>query len=222
MWWTWHINSIIAYPIMKVLLFLPLVILQAIVYSLLLLFLHPRPEPRTMSLVETVSLCSRAGFLFVSCLTIWSLCYWLWNFNCTLLVFIRRCSSFAVFRTISSTYCGCWLVPGYQQWTPVMITSLLTVLHSQPTPSPGLIIHRVHKTKLVTFFITCTCKPKDFMVMIVSGTVLLPCLKNNRKKKHFLGCQCTAVFILADQNSLHTNFSFYLEQWGLNWFNKFN
>ena len=111
MWWTWHIISIITYPILKVLLFLPLVILQAIVYSLLLLFLHPRPEPRTMSLVETVSLCSRAGFLFVSCLTIWSLCYWLWNFNCTLLVIIRRCSSFAVFRTISSTYCGCWLVP---------------------------------------------------------------------------------------------------------------
>lgn len=32
------------------------VILQAIVYSLLLLFLHPRPEPRTMSLVETVAM----------------------------------------------------------------------------------------------------------------------------------------------------------------------
>lgn len=31
-----------------------LVVLQAIVYSLLLLFVHPRPEPRTMSLVETV------------------------------------------------------------------------------------------------------------------------------------------------------------------------
>ena len=118
MWWTWHIISIIAYPILKVLLFLPLVILQAIVYSLLLLFLHPRPEPRTMSLVETVSLCSGAGFLFVSCLIIWSLCYWLWNFNCTLLVFIRRCCSFAVFRTISNTYCGCWLVPNHQQWSP--------------------------------------------------------------------------------------------------------
>lgn len=34
---------------------LPLtVVLQAIVYSLLLLFIHPRPEPRTKSLVETV------------------------------------------------------------------------------------------------------------------------------------------------------------------------
>jgi len=30
------------------------VVLQAIVYSLLLLFVHPRPEPRTKSLVETV------------------------------------------------------------------------------------------------------------------------------------------------------------------------
>ena len=119
MWWTWHIISIIAYPILKVLLFVPLVILQAIVYSLLLLFVHPRPEPRTMSLVETVSLCSRAGFLFVSCLTSErSLCYWFWHFNCALLVFIRRCCSFSVFRTISSTYCGCWLVPNHQQWSP--------------------------------------------------------------------------------------------------------
>jgi len=32
------------------------VILQAIVYSVLLLFVHPRPEPRTMSLVETVAM----------------------------------------------------------------------------------------------------------------------------------------------------------------------
>lgn len=32
------------------------VVLQAIVYSLLLLFLHPRPEPRTQSLVETVAM----------------------------------------------------------------------------------------------------------------------------------------------------------------------
>ena len=32
------------------------VILQAIVYSVLLLFVHPRPGPRTMSLVETVCL----------------------------------------------------------------------------------------------------------------------------------------------------------------------
>lgn len=32
------------------------VVLQAIVYSLLLLFIHPRPEPRTKSLVETVSM----------------------------------------------------------------------------------------------------------------------------------------------------------------------
>ena len=30
------------------------VVLQAIVYSLLLLFVHPRPEPRTKSLTETV------------------------------------------------------------------------------------------------------------------------------------------------------------------------
>lgn len=40
------------------------VILQAIVYSLLLLFLHPRPEPRTNSLVETVSMvCVTVGFV---------------------------------------------------------------------------------------------------------------------------------------------------------------
>lgn len=32
------------------------VVLQAIVYSLLLLFLHPRPEPRTQSLVETTAM----------------------------------------------------------------------------------------------------------------------------------------------------------------------
>lgn len=31
-----------------------IVVLQAIVYSLLLLFIHPRPEPRTQSLIETV------------------------------------------------------------------------------------------------------------------------------------------------------------------------
>ena len=31
-----------------------IVVLQAVVYSLLLLFIHPRPEPRTQSLIETV------------------------------------------------------------------------------------------------------------------------------------------------------------------------
>lgn len=39
------------------------VVLQAIVYSLLLLFIHPRPEPRTQSLIETVSMvCVTVGF----------------------------------------------------------------------------------------------------------------------------------------------------------------
>ena len=58
--WPW-ISSCLIYFVQFILLMmcfflsLPLtVVLQALVYSLLLLFVHPRPEPRTKSLVETV------------------------------------------------------------------------------------------------------------------------------------------------------------------------
>ena len=167
----------LVHPTLKVLLLLPLVILQAIVYSLLLLFVHPRPEPRTMSLVETVSLCSRGGFLFVSCLTTVTL----------LLIVTFQLRTACLHQAMLFVCC----VQDYQQhilWllasaqSPAMTTLLLAVLHSKSMPSPGPIIH---KMKLITFFITCACKPKDFMVTIVSGTVLLPCLKNNRNKKPF-------------------------------------
>ena len=89
--------------------------------------------------------------------------------------------------------------------SPAMITFLLTVLHSKSMPSPGPIIH---KTKLKIFFITWAYKPKDFMVMIISNTVLLPCLKNDGNNS--LGYRCTVVvFIPPNQNSLQ-NYKFFL------------
>ena len=88
--------------------------------------------------------------------------------------------------------------------SPAMITLLLTVLHSKSMPSPGPIIH---KMKLIIFFITCAYKPKDFMVTIVSNTVLLPRLKNERSNS--LGYGCTVKFNPPDQNSLQ-NYKFFL------------